>query len=83
MNKLSESGGVVLVPKILENRKQEMDNLVIREQEDRVDIATLRGTYYGKEILDALGVGEKADSKKVDEIEQVLASMGFSVCISE
>ena len=83
VNKLSESGGVVLVPKILENRKQEMDNLVIREQEDRVDIATLRGTYYGKEILDALGVGEKADSKKVDEIEQVLASMGFSVCISE
>jgi len=71
--------GVLLAPLILERRKKEIKELVLKESEDMVDLSSLWQTGYGFEILQAMKKGLKVTKQEFRIVKRAFAELGIKL----
>ncbi|MFW9921023.1 MAG: hypothetical protein ACFFED_15590 [Candidatus Thorarchaeota archaeon] len=80
INSLMGTEAAIIVPDLLENRRNEMEGLRLRlmDDEGRVDGRVLWFTHYGREILSSIKSSSYlVDNETLQQILQVLRSVGL------
>ncbi|MDF1538085.1 MAG: hypothetical protein P1Q69_04200 [Candidatus Thorarchaeota archaeon] len=70
-------------PRILEQRNEEMGNLVIDVSNGFVDLRPMWLTTYGHEVLSALALGTRCNLDDLKKVEEILLGLGFQLRIAD
>ncbi|MFW9799532.1 MAG: leucine-rich repeat domain-containing protein [Candidatus Thorarchaeota archaeon] len=79
INKLKKTRGQVLIPKIEERRKEELENTVVPEKKGSVHLEPLWLTVYGFEVLKDLKMPVKKTSvERFERVKETLRNRGLT-----
>jgi hypothetical protein len=76
---MKETRASKLIAKIVEARKQEIDNTTVLTKGSTSLMNSLWLTHYGYKILEALGVGMRHFGVEIEKVKQSLDELGFSL----
>ena len=87
MNKIRKNSSpelVLRIPRILENRPQEVEEIVLKveEGEDSVDIRPLWVTAYGFQLLSRMNLGLECTVSQFEQVRSALSKLNFNIHIS-
>ncbi|MBN2228179.1 MAG: leucine-rich repeat protein [Candidatus Thorarchaeota archaeon] len=78
--RMKETVAARLIPKILELRKQELNRIELkRDSEGYISLEELKGTYYGRLILDKLGIGWRMKSEDLEVLKSTFRELGLEI----
>jgi hypothetical protein len=76
---MKETRASKLIAKIVEARKQEIDNTTVLTKGSTSLMNSLWLTHYGYKFLEALGVGMRHFGVEIEKVKQSLDELGFSL----
>jgi hypothetical protein len=76
---MRRTGASRIIPALVERRRQEIDELLIPRRGSRVYLRGLWTTYYGFQILSALGLGLRTDMQGLKRVEACFSDLGFEL----
>lgn len=79
IEKLARTPGCVLIPSILEKRRQEIEEMILHIKNDRVNLLPLWRTGYGNQILKTLRCGTDIDMRGFKVIENQFEEIGIPI----
>ncbi len=80
---LATTQGSVLIPKILNRRNKEMQEVILYDRKGYVDLLPLWSTSYGNKILKALGIGRQVRSSQLSEIQKAFNKINHDLVIEK
>ncbi len=83
VDKLSTTRGAILVEPLVKRRKQEIEELKLASQGNRIDLIPLWLTGYGFEILRKLGAGRTTSLQGFKSIKEIFHVLGFDLDYQE
>jgi hypothetical protein len=79
IEKMSTTGASVLIPYILERRKEEIEETVLAIKKEKVYLRPLWKTGYGFEILKKLGMRETTDRLGLRTLQEMFRSLDMNL----
>ncbi len=83
IDQLGRTDAVVLLPYILQRRRQEVKTLRLVKEGDLVDLRDLWLTGYGYGMLKAMKVGQKVNILQFDKIKKAFSEIGITLKIRQ
>ena len=79
---MKHTSAAVLIPRILEIRRAELESTVLRvNRNGQVDLRELRKTYYGGLLADELKLGWQTDESGLKRLHDSLSAIGLDIVI--
>jgi hypothetical protein len=83
VDSLSTTRGSVLIPLVLKQRNQEMEDVTLFDNKGRIDLLPLWITSYGSKILRALKFGRWVSASHLPEIERALTKINHEFTVEK
>ncbi|MGY5854110.1 MAG: hypothetical protein RTU92_11125 [Candidatus Thorarchaeota archaeon] len=83
IERMRKTQASILIPLVVERRKQEMSEVVIRVYGEKVDLRSLQKSHYGREIMRALSLGKETDRKGLHRLRKKLKLAGIEINVDE
>ena len=82
IEEIQKTEAALLIPRILELRKQEVESVVLKFDENRqVHLGELTRTYYGGMLVNELGIGWRTDEEGIRKLIQALDSLDLKITV--
>ncbi|MCK4566194.1 MAG: leucine-rich repeat domain-containing protein [Candidatus Thorarchaeota archaeon] len=81
VEKMGTTEAAILIPPLLEQRKREMSDIRIPEQNGVYDLRPLLYTGYGLELTTSLNLGVTTNKERYDLLQEALYTLGFKIQI--
>ena len=79
---MQKTSAVILIPKILDLRKKEIESVVLQpNKEGEYDLREIRGTYYGSMLVNRLDIGWQEKREALEPLLSALDDLGLEVKI--
>ncbi len=83
VEKMMQTMAAVLVSEIIDRRKKEVDNTILRFDGKNIQTMPLHLTYYGHRLLTTLRIYSSLPLSRLSELEDALGSLELRITISD